>query len=140
MKLQFDGAKMLFTFACLLVAVTASAKKPTKDLFPDGTEIPAWFRDTTHVDIARLGRQYRITDYGVMMDGKIYTQQLQSLIDRIADDGGGSDGHSIGHIHIWSIVLQAGYTSLFGTGGGAERLYRYQRFSCDDHTYRRRDL
>jgi len=89
MKLQFDGAKMLFTFACLLVAVTASAKKPTKDLFPDGTEIPAWFRDTTHVDIARLGRQYRITDYGVMMDGKIYTQQLQSLIDRIADDGGG---------------------------------------------------
>ena len=96
MKFQIDGVKLQFNWITLFLSIlfvlqsaTVSAKKPTKDLFPDGTEVPAWFRDTTHVDISHLGRQYRITDYGVMMDGKIYTQQLQALIDRMAADGGG---------------------------------------------------
>ena len=48
---------LTITLTLLSVVVSAtSAKKPTKDLFPDGTEIPAWFRDTTHVDISRLDR------------------------------------------------------------------------------------
>ncbi len=96
MKFQIDGVKLQFNWITLFLSIsfvlqsaTVSAKKPTKDLFPDGTEVPAWFRDTTHVDISHLGRQYRITDYGVMMDGNIYTQQLQALIDRMAADGGG---------------------------------------------------
>ena len=73
----------------LALALTAEARKSEKDFFPDGTEVSAWFRDTTHVDLSRLGRQYRITDYGVLMDGQVYTVQLQSLIDRMAADGGG---------------------------------------------------
>lgn len=73
----------------MLASVSMQAKKIEKDLFPDGKEIPAWFKDTTRVDLSRLGKRYRITDYGVMMDGKVYTKELQSLIDKVAADGGG---------------------------------------------------
>ncbi len=81
--------KLLLMCSILALALTAEARKSEKDFFPDGTEVSAWFRDTTHVDLSRLGRQYRITDYGVLMDGQVYTVQLQSLIDRMAADGGG---------------------------------------------------
>lgn len=64
-------------------------KKEVKDLWPDGTEVGAWFRDTTHVDIQKLGKVYRVTDYGVVNDGRIHTEELQALIDRVAQDGGG---------------------------------------------------
>ncbi len=78
---------LILTF--LLTTLIANAKKPIKDLWPDGTEISAWFKDTTSVKINNLGKQYRITDYGVLNDGKVYTKELQSLIDKIAADGGG---------------------------------------------------
>ena len=81
--------KLLLMCSILALALTAEARKSEKDFFPDGTEVPAWFRDTTHVDLSRLGRQYRITDYGVLMDGQVYTDRLQSLIDRMAAEGGG---------------------------------------------------
>ena len=77
--------------ACTLICTTLFAKKkePTKDLWPDGTEISPWFKDTTRVDIRRLGKTYRVTDYGVLNDGRIHTQEMQNLIDRAAHDGGG---------------------------------------------------
>lgn len=80
---------MAFVIAFLMLWTSSYGKKIEKDLFPDGTEIPEWFKDTTHVDISKLGKQYRITDYGIMMDGRIYTKELQTLIDRVAADGGG---------------------------------------------------
>ena len=74
----------------LLVCTSAFAKKKQKvDLFPDGTPIPEWFRQTDEVDISKLGKQYKITDYGVINDGNIYTKELQALIDKIATEGGG---------------------------------------------------
>lgn len=79
--------------AAMLVSGSANAAKkpktPAKDLFPDGTEIPAWFRDTTHVDISGLGKQYRLTDYRIFADGRIHTQEIQQLIDDAAAAGGG---------------------------------------------------
>lgn len=75
----------------VLTTLWASAfgKKQVKDVWPDGTEISGWFRDTTSVDINKLGKQYRITNYGVLNDGKVYTKELQALIDQIATNGGG---------------------------------------------------
>lgn len=74
----------------MLISLWASVfGKKTIDTWPDGTPINAWFRDTTKVDISVLGKQYRITDYGVLNDGKVYTKELQSLIDDIASKGGG---------------------------------------------------
>lgn len=81
--------RLIFLTALMALCLTIDARKPEKDLFPDGSEVPEWFRDTTAVDLAKLGRQYRITDHGVMMDGRIYTKELQALIDRVAADGGG---------------------------------------------------
>lgn len=81
--------KLLLLCSILALALTAEARKSEKDFFPDGTEVPTWFRDTTHVDLSKLGKQYRITDYGVLMDGQVYTDRLQSLIDRMAAEGGG---------------------------------------------------
>ena len=36
-----------------------------QDKFPDGKLIPDWFRNNESVNINSLGKQYRITDYGV---------------------------------------------------------------------------
>ena len=50
----------------LTVATAAFGKKKAKsvELWPDGTEIPAWFSDTSRVDLSGLKR-YVVTDYGV---------------------------------------------------------------------------
>lgn len=74
----------------MLISLWASVfgKKAT-DRWPDGTEISTWFKDTTSVNISALGKQYRITNYGILNDGKVYTREMQALIDKVAEDGGG---------------------------------------------------
>ena len=47
-------------FIAALIAVLSlpqsyAAKKVQKDLFPDGTEIPEWFRNTEAVNLQALG-------------------------------------------------------------------------------------
>jgi len=59
------------------------------ELFPDGTPIDRWFYDTNIPTLKELGKQYIITDYGIMNDGKIYTNEIQALIDLSAENGGG---------------------------------------------------
>ena len=75
----------------LMAGMTAEAKKKVKvvDLWPDGTEIAAWFSDTSRVDLSGLKR-YVVTDYGVdrWADG-VQTKELQAVIDRCAAEGGG---------------------------------------------------
>lgn len=70
-------------FSSLFMDVSA------KDVWPDGSEISPWFKTAKITDVALLGKQYLITDYGINDDGKIYTKQLQSLIDKVAEEGGG---------------------------------------------------
>lgn len=60
-----------------------------KEYFPDGTEIDEWFYDTRVPSLEELGRQYVLTDHGIEDNGRIYTAELQSLIDRAAAEGGG---------------------------------------------------
>ncbi len=81
--------QVLFLFMLLFCTTAVAKKKQKVDLFPDGTPVPEWFRQTDEVDITKLGKQYRITDYGVLNDGKLYTKELQALIDKVAADGGG---------------------------------------------------
>ena len=73
-------------FMALLVMLAVSAdgkgkKKQQPSLFPDGTPIPAWFSDTTRVDMNQLGKQYVITDYGVRADDStlVQTEAIQPL-------------------------------------------------------------
>ncbi len=59
------------------------------NIFPDGSNIDAWF-DNTHIpSLEDLGKQYIATDYGVSSEADLNTKALQDLIDRVANDGGG---------------------------------------------------
>ena len=76
--------------AFLLAAPTAFAKKKKDiDRFPDGTEIPEWFRQNETVDIEKLGKKYVLTDYEIFADGRLHTEEIQALIDKAAANGGG---------------------------------------------------
>lgn len=67
-----------------------AAGRQSSDKFPDGENIPAWFSDTTHVEVKNLGREYVITDYGVKADSTvIQTEAIQKIIDTASENGGG---------------------------------------------------
>lgn len=82
-----------FLFALAMLTLIAGAKpkaKPVTETWPDGTVMDAWFKDTTKVDVSQLGRQYLLTDYGVVAGSpQVQTQQIQAVIDRCAQEGGG---------------------------------------------------
>ena len=82
---------ILLLLSAVVVAGSAKTKKrPAVETWPDGTVMDAWFKDTAKVDVASLGRQYVITDYGVRRDSAIVqTSAIQNVIDRAANDGGG---------------------------------------------------
>ncbi len=62
-----------------------------QEIFPDGTVIDKWFYDITIPELSDLGKQYVLTDNNVLDDGKIHTKEIQNLIDRAYENGGGSD-------------------------------------------------
>lgn len=59
------------------------------ETFPDGTPIDGWFYDTNVPSLDKLGKQYVLTSYGVLDDGKLHTKEIQALIDLAAKEGGG---------------------------------------------------
>ena len=60
------------------------------DNWPDGSRMDDWFIQSGKVDVAQLGRQYVITDYGVSTDSTlVQTTLIQHVIDLCADKGGG---------------------------------------------------
>jgi len=76
--------KILLLLAVFPLAVTA------QDKFPDGTAIPEWFRKNEPTNIAKLGKQYKLTDYAVSSDSTlVQTQKIQAVIDKAAQAGGG---------------------------------------------------
>lgn len=66
-----------------------AAKKVKQDTWPDGSVISQWFKSTEPVDITKLGKAYRLTDYGIFADGRVHTTEIQALIDKAAQEGGG---------------------------------------------------
>ena len=61
-----------------------------KDVFPDGTPVSDWFRQNEIVNINTLGKNYRITDYGIVNDSTvIQTEKIQAVIDKAFEEGGG---------------------------------------------------
>ena len=60
-----------------------------QEYFPDGTLIDEWFYDTSVPTLEQMGRQYVLTQYGILDDGKIHTKEIQELIDQAAAEGGG---------------------------------------------------
>lgn len=76
---------LIFTFLFQLNTVVHS-----KDLFPDGTPIPDWFRQVEETNIKTLGKNFLVTDFGVQNDSTIIqTKQIQAVIDKASSLGGG---------------------------------------------------
>ena len=58
--------------------------------WPDGTVMSEFFSNTRKVNVAELGKQYVITDYGVKNDSTLLqTEAIQAVIDRCSEEGGG---------------------------------------------------
>lgn len=78
--------KNIILLAAFMACLTASAQ----ETFPDGTPIPEWFNNDAPTDIQALGKQYVITDYGIVNDSTVLqTGKIQAVIDRAASNGGG---------------------------------------------------
>lgn len=83
--------KTILLMAVLLMAsAVAVSAQGTQDRWPDGTVMDGWFHNTKKIDVTTLGRQYVLTDYGVLACSPlVQTQQIQAVIDRCAQEGGG---------------------------------------------------
>ena len=81
---------VLLAVLTLTAAARPKAKKAVAETWPDGTVMDAWFQNTKKVDPATLGKRYVLTDYGVLIGSTaIQTEQIQAVIDRCAQEGGG---------------------------------------------------
>ena len=84
MKLNVRSFLLVLSVVC---GVTAHAKFTN---FPDGSKVPDWFNDSKPVDVRNLGKQYVITEHGVLSDSTvIQTENIQRVIDLAASNGGG---------------------------------------------------
>ncbi len=80
---------ILLLLCCGCTATASMTPAQAAEHFPDGTPIDAWFREARPVDVASLGRQFVVTDYGVVRDSTlVQTEALQAVIDRAAEQGG----------------------------------------------------
>jgi len=66
------------------------AQNNNRNLFPDGSTISNWFSETKKISLDDLGKQFLITDYGVVNDSTlVQTKAIQKTIDEAAIQGGG---------------------------------------------------
>jgi hypothetical protein len=81
-------SRLVLLAAAVGFALSLQAKET--DIFPDGTPMPAWFRNVDKADFQKLGKSYVITDYGVSADSTVVqTKAIQDVIDKAAAAGGG---------------------------------------------------
>ena len=74
----------------VLFQLLCSINVNAKDKWPDGTAVSEWFAKASCVDVNSLGKQYVITDHGVKQDSTLLqTVQIQAVIDKAAENGGG---------------------------------------------------
>lgn len=123
-------------FLCLMMVITATnvaAKSPKKkaniEKWPDGTTMDAWFSDKTKVKINTLGKQYVITDYGVKADSTlIQTTQIQDVIDKCAQNGGGVVVIPAGTFSTGALFFKQGTNLYLAEGAklkGSDRIIDY---------------
>lgn len=74
----------------LIILLNTGTAFPQKEVFPDGTPISDWFKETESTNINELGKLYKITDYGVKKDSTLLqTEEIQAVIDKAYQEGGG---------------------------------------------------
>lgn len=88
-----------------------------KEFFPDGTPIDPWFYDTAIPALEDMGTQYILTDYHIFDDGKVYTKEIQSLIDLAYENGGGVIVVPAGTYITGSVYFKQGVHLYVSQGG-----------------------
>ena len=74
----------------VLLGAAKTKKKQAVETWPDGTVMDAWFQQVAKVDVNSLGKQYVLSDFGVIPGSpEVQTQKIQAVIDRCAQEGGG---------------------------------------------------
>ncbi len=99
------------------------------ETFPDGTPIDGWFYDTDVPALEELGRQYVLTQHGILDDGRVHTEEIQNLIDTAAKEGGGVIVVPAGTYLTGSLFFRQGvnlYVSEGGTLKGSDDISDYQ--------------
>ena len=120
--------KILLGIMLLMLSTVAMGKKKEvkQDLWPDGTPIPAWFSDTTRVDVGKLGKRYDVTKYGVKnYSEQIQTEKIQHVIDLAAREGGGVIVIPRGYVVSGSLFFKPGTHLLIEENGelrGSDRI------------------
>ncbi|CAG5072564.1 hypothetical protein DYBT9623_04196 [Dyadobacter sp. CECT 9623] len=79
---------LLLLICCISnAAFSQTERSPT---FPDGTRIPAWFSDSSKINLQDLGKQFVITRHGASADSSVLqTAAIQKIIDLAHSEGGG---------------------------------------------------
>ena len=118
------------TLLLLSVSVMGKDKVKKQELWPNGEPMAEWFTDTTKVKLADLGKQYDITKYGVRQGTTdIQTRQLQAVIDRCAEEGGGVIVIPKGTFYSGSLFFRQGTHLYIKEGGvlkGSERVHDFE--------------
>ena len=112
--------------AMIATVTFAKGKKVQPELWPDGTPIPAWFSDTSRVDVSTLGKKYVVTNYGVKnYSEQVQTEKLQAVIDLAASQGGGVIVIPRGFVVSGSLFFKKGTHLLIEENGelrGSDRI------------------
>lgn len=87
------------------------------EYFPDQTPIDDWFYDTSIPELADMGMQYVLTQYNILDDGKIHTQEIQALIDTAHANGGGVIVVPAGTYMTGSLFFKQGVNLYVAEGG-----------------------
>lgn len=87
------------------------------EFFPDKTPIQEWFYDTSIPQLKDMGRQYVLTQYNILDDGKIHTKEIQALIDTAYDNGGGVIVVPAGTYMTGSLFFKQGVNLYVAEGG-----------------------
>ena len=118
----------LFLLSPLTLLAKNGMKAPVEK-WPDGSVMDAWFRDTTKIDVSALGKQYVLTDYGVLAGShQTQTRQIQAVIDRCAQEGGGVIVVPEGEFLTGALFFKQGTHLHVREGGvlkGSERIIDY---------------
>ncbi len=124
--------RLVWTLMLAMVCTLGMAKKKVvkQELWPNGEPIAEWFTDTTKVDVAKLGKQYVLTDYGVRQGTcDIQTKEIQAVIDRAASQGGGVIVVPKGTFFSGSLFFKQGTHLYIEEGGvlkGSERIRDFE--------------
>ena len=124
--------RLIMALVLALLCTVASGKKKTvkQELWPNGEPMSEWFTDTTKVNVASLGRQYVLTSYGVRQGTTdIQTKEIQAVIDRCANEGGGVIVVPKGTFYSGSLFFHQG-TNLYLEEGavlkGSDRIHDFE--------------